>query len=49
MPADKVKEEVDVEMPDADEIKQEVQDSMARERTVGRGKAFCDVPSSDLP
>ena len=38
MSADKVKEEVDEEMPDAAEVKQEELDSMVRERTVGQGR-----------
>ena len=37
MEAGKAKEEVDEEMPDAAEVKEEQQDSMVRERTVGQG------------
>lgn len=38
MSADKVKEEADEEMPDAPEVKQEKEDSLVRERTVGTGR-----------
>ena len=48
MPADKVEEEqVDEEMPDAAEVKQEQQASMVRERTVGQGNPF-SLPSKPL-
>ena len=41
MPADKVKEETEEEMPDARvEVKEEKPDSLARERAVGSGETI---------
>lgn len=40
VPADKVKEEVDEEMPDATNVKEEKPDSLVRERAVGAGMHF---------